>query len=63
VARVIKKGVTNMKDYTIAGSALALVALAGVAAYLLWCPESPRFDDKPWRREWWQRQRYHATHR
>ncbi len=52
-----------MKDYTIAGSALALVALAGVAAYLLWCPESPRFDDKPWRREWWQRQRYHATHR
>jgi short-subunit dehydrogenase len=36
------------------------VLAASVISYIGWCPESPRFDAKPWKREWWKRQRYHA---
>jgi hypothetical protein len=55
-----KNAILAKKMPIMAGVTVAVVTI--VAAYLLWCPESPRFDNKPWRREWWQRQRYHATH-
>jgi hypothetical protein len=48
------------KQLAIAGTVL-LVA-AGVGAYFMCCPESPRFNRKPLTKEWWQRQKYHAFH-
>jgi hypothetical protein len=48
------------KQLAIAGTVL-LVA-AGVGAYFMCCPESPRFNRQPWKKQWWQRQRYHAFH-
>ena len=52
----------DMNRLPIAAGLAALTAVAVVGSYLAWCPESPRFDNKPLRRQWWQRQRYHARH-
>ena len=35
--------------------AAGLISAAAVVSYLVWCPESPRFNRRPWRREWWKR--------
>jgi hypothetical protein len=53
----------DMNRAPLAAGALGLLAGAGIASYLAWCPESPRFDNKPLRKQWWQRQSYHVRHR
>jgi NAD(P)-dependent dehydrogenase (short-subunit alcohol dehydrogenase family) len=49
----------DMNRLPLAAGALALLA-GGIGAYFAWCPELPRFDGKPLRKEWWQRQRCRA---
>ncbi len=51
----------DMNRVSVAAGLLALLG-AGVASYMAWCPESPRFDGRPLRRQWWQRQRWHVRH-
>ena len=48
----------DMHRVPLAAGALALLA-AGISSWLAWCPESPRFDGKPLRRQWWQRQHHY----
>ena len=43
--------------------ALLALATAAIGSYIAWCPESPRFDNRPSRREWWKRQSWHARRR
>ena len=45
---------------SVAGGAVATALVA--FCYYLWCPESPRFDRKPWTPEWRRRTAYHARH-
>jgi hypothetical protein len=45
----------------IVGGSLLIGTLAGISWYA-WCPESPRYNRQFMKRQWWQRQRWHATH-
>jgi hypothetical protein len=40
----------------------ALIGAITTAAWYAWCPESPRYDRQFMKRQWWQRQRWHAMH-
>jgi hypothetical protein len=52
--------IRRQRQLALAGT--VLVVAAGIGAYFVFCPESPRFNRKPWKKEWWQRQRFHIYH-
>jgi hypothetical protein len=40
---------------TLVFGAGVLTAMAAIISYLAWCPESPRFDRRYMKRQWWRR--------